>query len=94
MGRRLELIAALARTQVVTLAGSVVSDPSFRMQQLLKKILYLIIITSLVPPHFFQESRREGEEEQVSLVCEVLNEENFCVAESGLLQRGGVGPLL
>lgn len=34
-------------------AALTVSDPSFRMQQLLKKILYLIII-SLVPPHSFR----------------------------------------
>lgn len=47
-------VADLARTQAVTLAGSVVSDPSIGCSSFLKKILYYNNMNlSLVPFLFF-----------------------------------------
>lgn len=65
--------------------GNVVSDPSFE-RSLLKKILYYNNNMNF-SFHFVSSGK-------VSIVREVLHKEDFRVAESGLLQRGWVGPLL
>ena len=64
-----------AHTRVVTLAGSMVSDPSLGCSSLLKKILYynnnnmnfsfLFLFFSIS----FRDWSRKGEEEKVSFVC-------------------------
>jgi len=65
--------------------GDVVSDPSF-VRSLLKKISYYNNNMNF-SFHFVSPGK-------VSIVREVLHKEDFRVAESGLLQRGRVGPLL
>lgn len=82
---RVKTLLLPAHTRSTAGTGDVVSDPSF-VCSLLKKILYYNNNMNF-SFHFVPSGK-------VSIVREVLHKEDFRVAESSLLQRGRVGPLL